>query len=96
MTPSTPTIRCWLSRNGAAIIDEPESENNLFSEAQPTKMYYLNNPVFRYERPQAGRLVDVPGTVGISALDGGADFRAAEARYGAAWYAAICADIWGR
>ena len=47
-------------------------------------------------RPQAGRLVDVPGTVGISALDGGAEFRAAEARYGAAWYAAICTDIWDR
>ncbi len=31
-------------------------ENSLFSEAQPTKIYYLNCPVFRYERPQAGRL----------------------------------------
>jgi histidyl-tRNA synthetase len=31
-------------------------ENNLFGETQPTKVYYLNNPVFRYERPQAGRL----------------------------------------
>ncbi|MBQ1821565.1 MAG: histidine--tRNA ligase [Clostridia bacterium] len=31
-------------------------ENGLFSEAQPTKMYYLYCPVFRYERPQAGRL----------------------------------------
>lgn len=31
-------------------------ENSLYSEAQPTKMYYLNSPVFRYERPQAGRL----------------------------------------
>ena len=31
-------------------------ENNLYAGAQPTKMYYLNCPVFRYERPQAGRL----------------------------------------
>ena len=31
-------------------------ENGLFSEAQPTKMFYLYCPVFRYERPQAGRL----------------------------------------
>lgn len=31
-------------------------ENGLFAEAQPTKMYYLYCPVFRYERPQAGRL----------------------------------------
>lgn len=31
-------------------------ENGLFGEAQPTKMYYLYCPVFRYERPQAGRL----------------------------------------
>ncbi len=34
--PTTPTI-CWrLSRNGAAISDEPDSENSLFSE--PMKM----------------------------------------------------------
>ena len=31
-------------------------ENKLFAAAQPTKMYYLSTPVFRYERPQAGRL----------------------------------------
>ena len=31
-------------------------ENGLFSEAQPTKMFYLYCPVFHYERPQAGRL----------------------------------------
>ena len=32
MTPSTPAIFCSPSRNGAAIIDEPESEKSLFSE----------------------------------------------------------------
>lgn len=31
-------------------------ENKLFSDAQPTKMYYLYCPVFRYDKPQAGRL----------------------------------------
>lgn len=31
-------------------------ENKLFADAQPTKMFYLYCPVFRYEKPQAGRL----------------------------------------
>lgn len=31
-------------------------ENGLFTESMPVKAYYLNCPVFRYERPQAGRL----------------------------------------
>lgn len=30
-------------------------ENKLFAEAQPTKMYYVYCPVFRYDKPQAGR-----------------------------------------
>ena len=47
-------------------------------------------------RAHEGRLVDVPHSVGISPLDADAAFRAAEARYGAAWYAAISADIWDR
>ncbi len=36
------TVRCFL-------------ENNLFAEAQPTKMYYMLS-CYRYEKPQAGRL----------------------------------------
>ncbi|MBS0509394.1 MAG: FAD-dependent oxidoreductase [Proteobacteria bacterium] len=47
-------------------------------------------------RAQEGRIVDVPHTVGISPLDAPAAYRAAEARHGAAWYAAISADIWDR
>lgn len=47
-------------------------------------------------RAQEGRLIDVPHSVGISPLNGDAAFRAAEARYGSAWYAAISADIWDR
>ena len=31
-------------------------EHNLYADALPCKMYYLNAPVFRYEAPQAGRL----------------------------------------
>lgn len=36
-------VRCFL-------------ENNLYAEALPCKMYYLNAPIFRYENPQSGRL----------------------------------------
>ena len=36
-------VRCFL-------------ENNLFADALPCKMYYLNAPIFRYENPQSGRL----------------------------------------
>lgn len=36
------TVRCFL-------------ENNLFADAQPTKMYYMLS-CYRYEKPQAGRL----------------------------------------
>lgn len=47
-------------------------------------------------RAEQGRIVDVPHTVGISPLQASAAYRAAEARHGSAWYAAISADIWGR
>ena len=36
-------VRCFL-------------ENNLYADALPCKMYYLNAPIFRYENPQSGRL----------------------------------------
>ena len=36
-------VRCFL-------------ESNLYAEALPCKMYYLNAPIFRYEAPQSGRL----------------------------------------
>lgn len=45
-----------LKPEGTAGLVRLFVENNLFAETQPTKMYYLYNPVFRYERPQAGRL----------------------------------------
>ncbi|MEX1307662.1 MAG: histidine--tRNA ligase [Eubacteriales bacterium] len=45
-----------LKPEGTAGTVRSFIENNLYANAQPTKMYYLNCPVFRYERPQAGRL----------------------------------------
>ena len=51
-------------KGGRSITLKPEGtagaarmfiEKGLFNDAQPTKMYYLNCPVFRYDKPQAGR-----------------------------------------
>ncbi|HWQ59380.1 MAG TPA: histidine--tRNA ligase [Clostridia bacterium] len=44
-----------LKPEGTAGVVRMFLENRLFSEAQPTKMYYLYCPVFRYDKPQAGR-----------------------------------------
>jgi histidyl-tRNA synthetase len=55
----------FLDKGERSITLKPEGtagavrmflENKLFNDAQPTKMYYLYSPVFRYEKPQAGRL----------------------------------------
>ena len=52
-------------KGGRSITLKPEGtagaarmflEHGLFNDAQPTKMYYLYCPVFRYDKPQAGRL----------------------------------------
>jgi histidyl-tRNA synthetase len=45
-----------LKPEGTAGVVRQFIENKEFAEAQPTKMYYLYCPVFRYEKPQAGRL----------------------------------------
>ncbi len=45
-----------LKPEGTAGIVRMFVENNLFADTQPTKMFYLYSPTFRYERPQAGRL----------------------------------------
>ncbi len=47
-------------------------------------------------RARQGRIIDLPHSVGVSPLDAPPSHRAAEARHGAAWYAAISADIWDR
>jgi len=44
-----------LKPEGTAGVARAFIENSLYGAAQPTKMYYIT-PVFRYEKPQAGRL----------------------------------------
>ncbi|MBO4563280.1 MAG: histidine--tRNA ligase [Clostridia bacterium] len=54
----------FLDKGGRSITLKPEGtagmvrafiENRLFNEPMPQKLYYLNSPTFRYEKPQAGR-----------------------------------------
>lgn len=45
-----------LKPEGTAGVARMFLEQKLFAQAQPTKMYYLYCPVFRYDKPQAGRL----------------------------------------
>ena len=55
----------FLDKGGRSITLKPEGtagivrmyvEHKLFAQPQPIKVYYLTCPVFRYEKPQAGRL----------------------------------------
>lgn len=43
-----------LRPEGTASVVRSFMENKIYGQAQPTKYYYLG-PMFRYERPQAGR-----------------------------------------
>lgn len=45
-----------LKPEGTAGVVRQFVEHKEFANPQPTRMYYLNCPVFRYEQPQAGRL----------------------------------------
>lgn len=54
----------FTDKGGRSITLKPEGtspavrafiEHNLYAETQPTKIYYIT-PVYRYERPQSGRL----------------------------------------
>lgn len=45
-----------LKPEGTAGVARAFVEHSLYNETLPVKMYYLFNPTFRYERPQAGRL----------------------------------------
>lgn len=45
-----------LKPEGTAGVVRAFIESGLAGQAQPTKMYYVTSPVFRYERPQSGRL----------------------------------------
>ncbi|MGN0771580.1 MAG: histidine--tRNA ligase [Christensenellales bacterium] len=44
-----------LKPEGTAGVARAFVENSLYANSQPTKMFYFT-PVFRYEKPQAGRL----------------------------------------
>lgn len=55
----------FLDKGGRSITLKPEGtagaaralvEGKLFANPMPIKMYYVNNPIFRYEKPQLGRL----------------------------------------
>lgn len=63
-----------LKPEGTAGVARCFVENGLYAQPLPAKMYYLYSPVFRYERPQAGRLrehhqfgVEVFGAAGPTA-----------------------------
>lgn len=45
-----------LKPEGTAGLVRMFVEHKLFADTQPTKIFYLTSPIFRYERPQAGRL----------------------------------------
>lgn len=45
-----------LKPEGTAGVGRCFVQNSIYAGPMPVKMYYLNSPVFRYERPQAGRL----------------------------------------
>ncbi len=45
-----------LKPEGTAGAVRAFIENSLYGGPQPTKMYYLSSPIFRQEKPQAGRL----------------------------------------
>lgn len=45
-----------LKPEGTAGAVRAFLESNMYAEALPCKMYYLNAPIFRYEAPQSGRL----------------------------------------
>lgn len=45
-----------LKPEGTAGVVRALIEHRLYAEPLPVKVYYLNNPIFRYENPQHGRL----------------------------------------
>jgi len=45
-----------LRPEGTAGVVRAYLEHGMFQLAQPVKLYYLNEPMFRHEKPQAGRV----------------------------------------
>ncbi len=46
-------------------------------------------------RAEGGKMVQVPGSGGVSPADANAEFRKAEARYADGWYRSNAAEVWG-
>jgi histidyl-tRNA synthetase len=45
-----------LRSEGTAGVVRAYLEHGMFQQAQPVKLYYLSTPIFRHDKPQAGRL----------------------------------------
>jgi histidyl-tRNA synthetase len=45
-----------LRPEGTAGVVRAYLEHGMFQQAQPVKVYYLNEPMFRHDKPQAGRV----------------------------------------
>lgn len=45
-----------LKPEGTAGVVRAVIEHSLYADTLPVKMFYLNAPIFRYEKPQSGRL----------------------------------------
>ncbi len=45
-----------LRSEGTAGVVRAYLEHGMFQQAQPVKLYYLSVPIFRHDKPQAGRL----------------------------------------
>ena len=108
-TPSAPWGAADMTADGTAIpavVAAAAIAAELTGQERPTAAYAntcysligtdYGISVAGVYQAQGSQLIEVPDSGGVSPLDGNAAFRAAEARYGAAWYAAISADIWDR
>jgi len=71
--------------------DEPRLINTCYSVAAPEYGFSVANVY----RPKDGVLVDVEGSGGLSPIDAPASARAAEARYGDAWFNTITTEAFG-
>lgn len=49
-------INLTLRPEGTAGVVRAYLEHGMFKLAQPVKLYYLNEPMFRHDKPQAGRV----------------------------------------
>jgi sulfide dehydrogenase [flavocytochrome c] flavoprotein chain len=85
------TARAVLADLAGAEPPEPSWTNTCYSVIAPGWGISVAN-VFEIHE---GHLREVPGSGGVSPLGAPADYRAREAHYAEAWYAAIGQDTWG-